>query len=421
MPKYEWNLPLPLCLFLVGLLVPPELSIDIAGIRLSAFRFLLLGLFVPMTYRLFFEPTIKVEFPDWAMLFVSAWCFLSLLVNEPLADAIEKGGILVVEMFGAYLIARIYIQNMDQFISLVKFLIVMIFGVLIFSLPESVFGVHLLRINGVEYITPRFGLHRAFGPFDHPILLGVVCSSAFASSYYLFKNIENERRWPALSIIGAATLLSLSAGPFLALGAQIGLIFWEKISARIPHRSWIAFGTGAFIYTGISIFSDRSPIGVLISNLTFNPQTAYVRLLIFEYGSAEVGRHPLFGIGYDEWVRASWMPPSVDNFWLLMAMRYGLPCIIGIAVALVFMALRILRKPGDGILKDLGLGWMITIAGLVLVGCTVHFWNVAFVLFFFLLGAGCWMLREDQSPMQAEVAEVVVSADQTYRPRQTLF
>ena len=41
----------------------------------------------------------------------------------------------------------------------------------------------------------------------------------------------------------------------------------------------------------------------IIQNLMFNPQTADGRLVILEYGSAEIARHPVFGIGLNDWVR----------------------------------------------------------------------------------------------------------------------
>lgn len=421
MAKYEWSLPLPVCLFLLGLLVPPELSINLAGIRLSGYRLILLILFLPMLFRLFARPEAKIGFPDLGLLFVSVWCAVSLLVNEPYADAIEKSGILAIEMYGAYLISRNYITNLDEFASTIKFLVFLVFVILFMSLPESVTGIHFLRVAGVEYISPRFGLHRAYGPFDHPILLGVVCASAFALTFYLFRNRETGKRWPFLLVICGATFLSLSAGPFLALAAQIGLVMWDRLFLRNPHRFRILLGVFIVIYAALSIVSDRPVINVLISKLTFSAQTAYVRLLIFDYGSAEVANHPLFGIGYGEWERPDWMPSSVDNFWLLMAMRYGLPVIAGIAAVLGYMGWRITSEKRGSLLDDLGRGWLITMSGLVLVGCTVHFWNVAFVLFFFFLGMGVWLLGSERYPHGEEIAVSDAQPAPIYRPRQTLF
>ena len=37
-------------------------------------------------------------------------------------------------------------------------------------------------------------------------------------------------------------------------------------------------------------------------------------------------------------------------------------------------------------------GFLITMAAFFLVGCTVHFWDVAWVFFLFLMGSGVWIL-----------------------------
>ena len=49
----------------------------------------------------------------------------------------------------------------------------------------------------------------------------------------------------------------------------------------------------------------------------------------------EVGRHPVFGIGLNDWTRPWWRAKmaSFDNFWLLQAMRFGLPTLIFLALA----------------------------------------------------------------------------------------
>ena len=47
---------------------------------------------------------------------------------------------------------------------------------------------------------------------------------------------------------------------------------------------------------------------------TFSTTSAYNRIIIFEYGSAEVMRNPIFGIGLGDWIRPVWMSDSMDNF-----------------------------------------------------------------------------------------------------------
>ena len=80
-------------------------------------------------------------------------------------------------------------------------------------------------------------------------------------------------------------------------------------------------------------------------------------------------RHPLFGIGLSaDWGAPWWRPASVDNYWLVTAMRYGLP-------ALVFMWLGIAlargadHRPRRGLTEEAASyrkGYLIALAGLFL-------------------------------------------------------
>ena len=143
----------------------------------------------------------------------------------------------------------------------------------------------------------------------------------------------------------------------------------------------------------MSLLSNRSPIKVFISYMTFSAHSAYNRILIWDYGTAEVGRHPIFGIGFADWQRPDWMhSSSMDNFWLLTAVRYGLPALILLLAAIILTMRRLggLRNPDDTIQRYRA-AWIICIAGIGIAGVTVHFWNSLFGLFMFLLGTGVWM------------------------------
>lgn len=107
-----------------------------------------------------------------------------------------------------------------------------------------------------------------------------------------------------------------------------------------------------------------------------------------------MGRHPLLGIGLGEWLRPAWMHSgSMDNFWLATAVRYGVPALIlmvgGIMLALFKVGA---RQRLDAMQQRCRSAWIVGLTGLMIAGTTVHFWNALFTLFFFLLGAGIWLL-----------------------------
>ncbi len=201
--------------------------------------------------------------------------------------------------------------------------------------------------------------------------------------------------WQRLSrstVVVVATFFSLSSAPLLALGLQFGLIAWDFATRRVPHR-WLILGGGfAAAFIAVDIVSTRSPFLVLSSYLTFNTQTGYMRTYIWDYASADVLRHPLFGIGLNEWARPEWMPPSVDNFWLLTALRYGLPAFAFLALGIVFSLQFLVRRRITSVsISEVRRGLMVSLLALIFVGTTVHFWNATFCTFMFLLGSGSWM------------------------------
>ena len=122
-------------------------------------------------------------------------------------------------------------------------------------------------------------------------------------------------------MVACSAFLSLSAGPFVGLACQAVIIGWDRITKGINLR-WTAIAAiFSLMWFAVSLASNRSPVKVFISYLTFSPQSAYNRILIWDYGTAEVGRHPLFGIGFGDWIRPVWMSDSMDNFWLVTAVR----------------------------------------------------------------------------------------------------
>lgn len=139
---------------------------------------------------------------------------------------------------------------------------------------------------------------------------------------------------------------------------------------------------------------------------TFSPGTAYWRAAINEFGMNNVWANPFFGLGLNDWVRPEWMhTSSVDNFWLLMAMRYGIPGFVlvltGYAIALWQVGRWSLGE--DQVLLNLRRAWVFTFACLAFTLFTVHVWAEIYALVFFLLGAGIWLL--DATP-RGEAVEV---------------
>jgi hypothetical protein len=84
---------------------------------------------------------------------------------------------------------------------------------------------------------------------------------------------------------------------------------------------------------------------------------------------------------------------SIDNFWLFLAIRAGLPAAFLMLLAFLWIYLAVSLKKGlEGRLVDYRTGFLISMTGFFFMGWTVALWDNAYVLFLFMMGSGVWML-----------------------------
>ena len=134
---------------------------------------------------------------------------------------------------------------------------------------------------------------------------------------------------------------SISSGPMLSVLVQLALTAWDRLLWFMRFK-WLVLGfLGIMAMLLLQIASQFHILDFIIENLMFNPETAPGRIINFEYGMAEVYRHPVFGIGLGDWVRPWDRPATFDNFWLNYWMRFGMPSFAFLVLALVISASRI--------------------------------------------------------------------------------
>ncbi len=385
--------------FLLALAIPPEAQFNLGTLVLSAQRVLLIVGIVPAAVRVLSDRRLGLQVVDAIALLHTAWVWVALAKAQGMNGAtIEAGGSYTLEFLGSYLVGRALTASLAHARFFARRMLAFILVLAALSIPEMLTGTHLIRgafgevfgPRSMAGVSPRFGLTRAFASFDHPILWGVFAASVLGMSWYLAptrRTLGWPRLWRTAAIVGGA-FTSLSTGPLMACTTQLGLITWERCTRGIRGRWWLfAAGLGA-AYIAVDALSNRDPITVFISYATLNPETGYARQLIWEYGFAEVLRHPLLGIGLNDWQRPEWMiSSSVDNFWLLTAMQYGLPAVAALLAAVVIVTSR-LAKRHELFLQEVKMGWLVSFFGLSIAATTVHLWGSAFVLFGFLLGMG---------------------------------
>ncbi|MFK7764542.1 MAG: hypothetical protein AB8B62_14880 [Roseobacter sp.] len=418
-----FGVPIAVALFFLAIMLPTAVSLNLGGLRLSAYRVVLLCMLLPMLFHLITGRYGRAHLFDGLMMLHCAWVLLALIKWGGLSQGVESGGIYIVECAGAYLLGRLYIRSYEGFAAMAKVYVGLVLATLVFTIPEALTGIHILHdgISGAlggpsaPYIEPRMGLERTFGPFDHPILYGVFCASSFSLAYFVLaeRTLKNFGGMSKVAGVVLATFMSASGGPYVVLMMQGFVAAWERILGKIRGRWAALFTLFGIAYVAIDVLSTKTPFHVFVNYFTFSKQSAYNRILIFEFGTAEAARHPIFGIGLGDWERPPWMSDSMDNFWLATAVRYGLPALIllvGLLLGLIWAVGQRQNLPPAW--QRARHAWAFTLFGITVAAATVHLWNALFVLFFFLIGAGAWLL--DATPRRPRTA--TRTAPTSYRP-----
>lgn len=388
--------PVPAALFIFSLLMPTDFSVYAGNLRLSPYRIVLILLILPAWLRIVSGKAGKMIAPDYLLIAFSVWMWIVFAYHHGLGVATESGGVLALELLGAYGVARAYVQTRKRFVGALSFLCLMMLVIAPLTVFESVTGNHVLRQIGAaaagksfsSAIDMRMGLHRAYGPFDHPILYGVFAAALFGMAWYQIQHriLRLDGFFASVLAVVMGAVSSMSAGAIAALMVQFMLSLWERFTRTVNRRWLILTALIVAMYIAVDLASNRSGLMVFVTYLTFSPVTAYGRVMIFEWGMENVWANPIMGLGFNEWKRPSYKSASVDNFWLLQAMMFGIPGFLLLASATASsLAKGWSRLSEPDLLRT---GWTVSMFGLVVAGCTVHFWSSSFVYFAFLLGMG---------------------------------
>lgn len=380
----------------------------VGPLYMNTLRLMLLVLLVPLAFKLATGQYGRLIITDGLFLAYFLWSIAALAVNNP-ADVVQQSGSTGAEFLGGYLLGRAYVRSRGAFIALCKQLAICVLVILPFGLLEArtgnAFIPDLIRSIPSLFSVPdvnipgRMGLNRVQNSFNHPIHYGLFCSVVFSLNFIALQGkIATPWRVISSALIGLGCFLALSSGALLALLLQLGLISWAFVFKQVTWRWWLLLGLGVLAYIVIDVLSDRTPVRVFMSYATFSAHTAYWRGLIFEYGLQNAIDNPLFGIGLNDWERPEWMyGDSMDNFWLVAAVRFGFPAAIFIMAGYLYVLFKVMFRKidGDEELWRIRRAWVFSFMGLTFTLCTVHIWTNIYSFVFFMFAAGIWLIFEE--------------------------
>lgn len=414
------KLALPVILYMLAVILP--VGFYVGSLYMNLIRLILLVMTVPLALKLISGRFGGILIPDVFLILYSVWMIIAMSVIEP-DRAVQYAGSTVIEFIGSYVLARAYIRTPEDFIAMARLLILTILLTLPLGPPEMLTNsppvlAFLQKIPGIrtfeivdspdEY---RMGLYRVQAVFPHPIHYGMYCSFGVALCFVGLKGIYGTvKRYLTTAVLAFCVFMSLSSGALLPVFLQMFMVSWAWLF-RWTRLRWLLLALAALAgYVAVDLLSNRPPMIAILSYITFSSWNAYWRSFIFEYGIQNVWDNPWFGLGLSaDWKRPAWMySASVDNFWLVVAMRYGIPGFVLLALG-VFAAL---WKVGRRKFREEDPAWRLRRAWLIVMVCmalalaTVDVWSSMFSFVFFFFGAGMWFLTTPAAPEEAALPSV---------------
>lgn len=408
------------------LFVPAGLTVQVGDLLFYASRIYLIVM-MPFILAQCIRVRLHLRAFDYLVLAGVAWMVLSFLINRGLSRGIESGGRDVIDILGTWFLARGCIRNEGDIARILKLILpgmLVVAGLLFF---ESVTGkfrvIDLFPLEGAigtsvdQY---RLGLLRAFGPFSHAILAGLFMSS-FVTLYGMIAR-DQMSRWLGMAA-GMAGFFTLSSAALAGLILQAGFLIYRMIIKIAGYRTeWrpLALLT-IFVLAMLQVVTKGGAITTIIRYGAFDAQTGYFRLIIWDYGTASVARKPLFGFGYASYDKPIWVThDSVDNHWLFLAIRYGVPCF-----ALFFaLSLFVIYRLGSISMKlpdRLGSPYsamMIILSCATALGLTVAFVNEFQIWYIFMLGAASSLIAlfDRRVALSRKLPELIAHSKKMQQP-----
>ncbi len=403
----EGPYPYVIPLLFLGFILP--VYFDILSLQISGYRFVLLVFFIPAMIR-WLDGSSRIHTIDILIICFGLWRVLAIFANHGLISRWEFSGINFIETAAPYFIARWMIRDAHSFRVFVVWLFMVIAIMLPFSAYQFLTDKSILldffaSLGGyqTQHYEPRLGFYRAQGSMPHPILFGIFCSAAFSLVWYTLGHGKGLYYTASRSgVVVAAVFTSLSSGAFFSVIVQVMLMAWNTVFAAVNKKWTKLFYLISGLYLFLEIFANRSGAQIFAAYMTLSKASAWYRIHIFNYAIDDVFRNPIFGLGLKDWTRPSWMLPSVDNFWLVVAMRGGVPALALLLIVIILLYRNIGRAQLTGKLASYRLGYLFALSGICIAAITVHLWDASFCFLMFLLGAGVWLIDAKNEDAQTQ-------------------
>ena len=401
--------PIPAWLALVGVLLPFELSIYIADAKFTPGRLIIALLLVP-ALAVVFRKERHLLLSDLLMFMTAAW----MIYAGYSASTLSSAGAEALELFGGYVVGRAYFferPDLENFVRAFKVVTIVLVGLGLVDTLSGRFIIHdtvsgALHLQG-PFSQYRNGWVRATSTLDHPILYGSFC--ALAAAIFLYSERSAAQRLVFVGLCTFGCIASLSSAAYLSLGFVFMVYAYDRLLKRYAWR-WQLVGAAIGGFIALVFLLSNSPVGWLVSHMTFEPETGYYRIMTWDIATAQIAMSPIFGFGLIDFNNQV-LDNTVDSIWLVMSLRFGIPMIalLFLATIATFILKDRRHTTGDHYMDQIRTGFTLVLTTYLIVGLTVHYWNYMWI--FWGLCAGIRASLYERQCIASSRFPVVASSD----------
>lgn len=392
--------PLALTLIVITTFLPEELSFDVFGLRLTVTRLIFLVLTPVLAVRLgqkMGAGRYRFLLSDLLVVVTGIWMILAPANIDGIGPALNHAGPLVLEFCISYFAMRILLSEHGQALSLATLLCRVIAVVALLGLLDPLTNQYFVRslaseltgiVKGSTWLlaedSHRLGLLRSSSTIEHPILFSAVCGVGLL----IAASIPFRGRAFVIGSCVLGAIFAFSSAPIQSIFLGFALIGYGRMMGNTPFR-WLALVAIGALGVAAAFVASNSPLGFIISHMTFDPSSGYYRMWTWASVSNAVGLSPWYGLGFGPYPEVLDINHSVDSLWLVAAILFGVPGAILIALAMIGSVSVRTRGPRIALTdaeSTLGTTLGIVIVVLMFLSFTVDLWGTTWILAGLLMG-----------------------------------
>ena len=358
------------------------------------------------------------SFMDIILLIYGTFFILSEVYSE--ANVIYVNRVVMdvfMQMLFPYILAKTFVGLGREEVRFSKRVVLLVF-IIALTLPYEIrmMANPIKQILSKIYVFPpdnelviRYGFKRFEGVYTHAILAGIIFSCSLLLNTWLTKNKLWKRLYSPLLkfypyIISffffMCVVFTFARAPLYSLILSLSLVYAGFTTNKL--KSWIFAIVGsvlavAFIYQLVSPYFAEN---LTVSGGSENWNTFTYRIELFNNYSPFIPIHPILGWGSNGYPAVRNFP-SVDNYYLLMALENGLVCLF-LFIGMILLTVAMLLFKGFSIKDKYERSLRFVLGGvlllILLVVATVYLGDQTQNFLFLMLGwAQGLMLRRNKA------------------------